>query len=412
MTSRDDPGARALGRRFAFYRTQRGLSQRDFAAMIDRSETWVSQVERGARRIDRMTVLRRVSDVLGVPLGELAADTPVVAAVHQRPASAVALRMLLSSSLTLGLAVDVPAGPIDIDQARAEVAESWALTHAADYERLLPLLNTLIPRLEAAARATKGAARKATWATLARAYHATAAALAKLGESDAAWVAADRAIAAAEQSGDRLLMAEGAFRLVLVFQAERRHDQAEHTALTAIAALNPLAEAGDRAAASVQGALVLQAALISARRNDADAAHDRLAQAHQLAARLGTDRNDYNTEFGPTNVAIQEVAVLVEVGDAGSALRAAARIDTSGLSPERQARLLIDVARAQMQRHQQEKALRALLDAEGLTPDQVHQHRLVRSLLLDLARTPLRSDPGLRELAARCGLILTRQPAL
>src|SRR5215472_16946934 len=73
-----DSAARALGRKVAFHRTQRGLSQRDFAAMIDRSETWVSQVERGVRRIDRMTVLRRVAEALDVPVSELAAETAVV----------------------------------------------------------------------------------------------------------------------------------------------------------------------------------------------------------------------------------------------------------------------------------------------------------------------------------------------
>ena len=408
-----DPAARALGRRIAFYRTQRGLSQRDFAAMIDRSETWVSQVERGARKIDRMSVLRLVADVLHVPLGELAADTPVVAAVHQRPEPAVALRMLLSSSLALGLAVDPPSPRSDMDsRLNEDVERAWLLAHAADYENLLPLLTDLLPTLEGQSRATSGKARTRALDLLARAYHAAAAALAKLGEPDAAWVAADRAIGVAEQAGDRLLMAAGAFRLVLVFQVERRHQQAEHAALTAIDAIMPMVEAGDPSATSIQGALWLQAALIAARQNDAGTAHHRLDQAKASAARLGEDRNDYDTEFGPTNVAVQEVAVLIELGDAGSALRSAERIDVQALSPERQARLLIDVARAQMQRHRHAQAVQALLDAERLTPDQVHHHLLVRSLLLDLGRTDHRTNPALRELAARCGLTLTHRPAL
>jgi transcriptional regulator with XRE-family HTH domain len=98
-----DRSARALGRKVAFHRSRRGLSQRDFGAMVDRSETWVSQVERGIRRIDRMTVLRKVAEALEVPLAELAADTPIVAAASSRPPPASALRMLLSSSLTLSL---------------------------------------------------------------------------------------------------------------------------------------------------------------------------------------------------------------------------------------------------------------------------------------------------------------------
>lgn len=407
-----DPSARSLGRKIAFYRSQRGLSQRDFAAMIERSETWVSQVERGARRIDRMTVLRRVADVLGVPLGELAADTAVVAAVHQRPEPAISLRMLLSSSLTLALAIDPPVEAADLDEVQSRVARAWELAHAAAYEDLVPLLTALIPALEAASRTSKGSAKRRTLVALAKTYHAVAAALAKLGESDAAWVAADRAIAVAERAGDRLLMAEGAFRLVLVFQADRRHDQAEHTAHTAVEALEPLAAAADLAAISLQGVLWLQLALIAARRNDPGQAEQRLTCAREAAARLGADRNDYDTEFGPTNVAIQEVAVAVELGDAGTALHRASRIDTRSLSPERQARLLIDVGRAHLQRHHHREAVRALLDAETLTPEQVRQHKLVRSLLLDLGRTEHRSDAALRDLALRCGITLSHRPAL
>ena len=50
-------------------------------------------------------------------------------------------------------------------------------------------------------------------------YQACSAALAKLGEPEAAWIAADRAMAAAERAGNPLLVAAGAFRLVFVFLA-------------------------------------------------------------------------------------------------------------------------------------------------------------------------------------------------
>jgi hypothetical protein len=40
------------------------------------------------------------------------------------------------------------------------------------------------------------------------------------------------------------------------------------------------------------------------------------------------------------------VAVAVDLGDAGEALDVAAGIDATNLSPERQVRLMIDVARA------------------------------------------------------------------
>jgi hypothetical protein len=57
-------------------------------------------------------------------------------------------------------------------------------------------------------------------------------------------------------------------------------------------------------------------------------------------------RNDYNTDFGPANVTWYEIAVAVELGDSGRALRVAATVDTAELSAERRAGMLIDVARA------------------------------------------------------------------
>jgi tetratricopeptide (TPR) repeat protein len=265
----------------------------------------------------------------------------------------------------------------------------------------MPLLTDLIPELEAAIRISRGAPRRSAYALLARVYHASAAALVKLGELAAAWVAADRAIAAAEQADDKLLMAEGAFRLTSVFQSARQYDQAEHAALTAVDALTPLVEGGSLPAISLRGALCLQLAVVAGRQNDADAAEAHLTAAREAAQRLGGDRNDYNTEFGPTNVALHEIAVAVELGDAGTALRRAAAVDAKRLSPERQGRLLLDVARAHLQRHNAEGAIRALADAERVTPEQTQQHWIVRNILQDLERSGHGRDPRVQGLKDR-----------
>ena len=203
---------------------------------------------------------------------------------------------------------------------------------------------------------------------MAATYQACSAALAKLGEPEAAWIAADRAMAAAERAGNPMLVAAGAFRLVFVFIAARHYDQAEETARTAADALRPLADQGDPQAMSLWGGLTLQRAVIAARVNDPDTAYGQLERASQIAGRLGEGRNDYNTEFGPANVRLYEIAVAVELGDAGRALRAAAAVDTSGLSAERRARMLIDVARAHAQRRQVDEAVAALLQAEADHP--------------------------------------------
>jgi len=400
-----DASSASLGRKIAFHRARRGLSQRDFGAIIDRSETWVSQVERGERRIDRMTVLRQVAEALDVPLGELAADTPILAEASSRPAPASALRMLLSSSLTLSLAVAPPATSVPLAELREHAERAWRLAHAAEYDELFPLLTDLLPQAEATVRLARGGASKQAFRILARVYHAAAAALVKLNELSAAWVAADRAIAAAERAGDRLLMGEGIFRLTLVFQAGRQYEQAEHAASTGIEALEAIARAGVKEAISLQGALHLQLAILASRQNLAEQAVERLRLARVAARRLGEDRNDYDTQFGPTNVAIYEVAVAVELGDAGTALRVAAAIDATNLSAERQGRLLLDVARAHLQRRNPGGALAALLDAERVTPEQTRSHWITRNLLQDLDRTAQGRDPRVRELMERCRIV-------
>jgi tetratricopeptide (TPR) repeat protein len=236
---------------------------------------------------------------------------------------------------------------------------------------------------------------------LASTYQACSAALAKLGEPEAAWIAADRAMAAAERADDPMLVAAGAFRLVFVFLAARHYDQAEETARTAADALQPLADQGDPQAMSLWGALTLQRAVIASRVNDPDTAYGHLERARQIAGQLGEGRNDYNTEFGPANVALYEIAVAVELGDAGRALRTATTVDTSGLSAERRARMLIDVARAHVQRRQLGEAVAALRQAEDITLEQIRTHDLVRQLVSDLLTMQDPPSGELRDLAAR-----------
>lgn len=389
-----------LGRKIAFYRGKRGLSQREFAPLIDRSEAWLSQVERGVRPVKSLEVIDKIARVLDVPLANLAPTAPKVAA-EERPPGAVPLRLLLSANYALRAALGKNPEH-DIAILRADTDWAWTLAHESRYEELVALLETLLPRLEAASGSSEATE---VFALLARSYHACAAALAKLQQFDAAWVAADRAISDAGRAGDPLLMAEGAFRLTLVFQGARQFDQAEHTATTASTALESLVERGSPEALSVYGALTLQLAVIAARTERATEARRNLDRAREVAERLGADRNDYHTEFGPTNVALHEVAVAVDLGDAGEAVRRAEGIDASKLSAERRGRVLIDVARAWTQRRNVERALAALEDAERITPEQVYNHRLVHTMVTDLLRMEPDAAPALQEFARRTGVV-------
>jgi hypothetical protein len=147
----------------------------------------------------------------------------------------------------------------------------------------------------------------------------------------------------------------------------RSRCQAWQAAASVVSALEDTAAASrpDPAVLSLYGACQLVLAIAAARDNDRVQAHDHLDQARKAADLLGEDRDDYGTEFGPTNVAIH--AVAVDLGDAGQALDLAQDIDVTGLSPERQARYLIDLAAAHAMRRQIGDALHDLQQAEQLT---------------------------------------------
>jgi tetratricopeptide (TPR) repeat protein len=368
--------------------------------MIGRSVAWVSQVERGVRKVDRMSVLENVAAALDVPLADLAAEAPVVAAVTEEPPDARGLRLILSGAYALGAMLNRRRPPA-ISTLRTKSRKAWDLTHAGRYTDLTDLLRGLVLDLETAARTEPEPQRSEVYELMAATYQACSASLAKLGESEAAWIAADRAMAAAERAGNAMLVAAGALRLVFVFLTARHYDQAEETARTAATALDPLADQGDPQAMALWGALTLQRAVTASRVNDPDAAYRHLERAREIADRLGAGRNDFNTEFGPVNVGLHEIAVAVELGDAGRALRTATTVDTTGLSAERQAWMLIDIARAYAQRRQTQEAVAALCQAEDITPEQVRAHGMVRQLVSDLLTMQDPTSSELRDLARR-----------
>ncbi|WP_289479241.1 hypothetical protein, partial [Klebsiella pneumoniae] len=101
---------------------------------------------------------------------------------------------------------------------------------------------------------------------------------------------------------------------------------------------------------SVLGSLHLVLALVHARSGLRAEAREEIQKARVIAAEIGEDRNDFNLEFGPTNVEIQAVSTAIDLGDAGEALDIGLAIDAESLSPERQGRLLMDLGRAHAQR--------------------------------------------------------------
>jgi hypothetical protein len=155
---------------------------------------------------------------------------------------------------------------------------------------------------------------------------------------------------------------------------------------------------------SLYGAMHLILSVVYTREGNRQATRRTLDQARRIATRVGPGRNDYNTEFGPTNVELHAVAAAVDLGDAGEALDFARQIDATGLSPERQSRLHLDLARAHLQRRHLGEAVAALLNAERAAPEQVQTHAFTRDTARELLNlTGRRATPELNELARRIG---------
>src|ERR1700761_2868380 len=92
------PDARTVGENVAYHRKRLGLSQVEFAGTIGKSESWVSQVVRGVRGIDRLSVLQVVADALNVSVAELQGESAPETAdgTESQPEAFETLRLALT----------------------------------------------------------------------------------------------------------------------------------------------------------------------------------------------------------------------------------------------------------------------------------------------------------------------------
>ncbi|MFE5137240.1 helix-turn-helix domain-containing protein [Streptomyces fagopyri] len=407
MTGSD---TKTLGQRVKELRRIAGMSQSDLAIAMARSESWVSQVERGVQPVERLSILQALADALNVSVREVRPDAAPAAEAEpdetHRSNDLEGLRVALTGHPALGSLFELtPAEPIpSLADFRHRVDEAWTLAHASSYGALSDHLVRLLPSIETAVRHAPAGDRSELHSLRAKAYQVAAASFTRQDQADAAWVAADRALQAAELAGQPLEVVASLFRMAHAFMRQQHMEQAEQAAKSAVAVMAPRAESPTcpPEELSLLGAMNLVLAVINAREGNRGRTHEHIDRARGIAARLGEDRNDFDTEFGPTNVEIHAVSTAVELGDAGLALEVAQRVDASSLSPERQSRFLLDVARAHAQRRHVGEATAALLESEVLAPEQIHDHHLAREVIRDLIQlSEPRVPESLRGLAER-----------
>src|SRR5262245_18479700 len=65
-----------IGRRVDYWRNRRKMSQQVFADRLGKSKSWVHKVERGVRRLDKLSVTSEIADVLQVDVQLLLGREP------------------------------------------------------------------------------------------------------------------------------------------------------------------------------------------------------------------------------------------------------------------------------------------------------------------------------------------------
>ncbi|MGH8904272.1 MAG: helix-turn-helix domain-containing protein [Egibacteraceae bacterium] len=386
-----------VGERIAYWRRRRGLTQEVLAGRAGCSTSWVSKLERGERVVERIADLLALARVLKVEPGELIGGfelPPNGGAPLDPPRGIIAVRRAV-------LVDPFDHEPPGAEQLRADVEHAGLLVARGS----LKARAVVLPDLLTAGRAAAAAEVPGAWWCLARVYQMASGLARVVGEVELAWITADRAVAAAQRSGDALMVAHARRRLAFALMREGWLDEAGAVCSDAADAIAPT-DASPLEVWSLWGSMQLTGAVSAVRGGDGAGAWRLLRDARAAAERVGPGRNDYWEAFGPANVGAHEVAVALESGDAVEALRLADNVEIGDLPMvPRRAEVCIDVAHAHVLRRDDGAAVAVLSEAERHSAETVRYSVLARELVrVCLGRERKSRTPGLRGLAERLGV--------
>jgi hypothetical protein len=292
---------------------------------------------------------------------------------------------LMLTAQTTGTAPE-SAEPADLVALSRSVGRARSQYQACRYSELVSQLPALLADLHVACATLVGDARLRAHALSADAYHVTAGFLLKAGDQGLAHLATDRSMSAALASQDPLTVGASARIVTHALMNSGQLTAAISTARNHSLRLDREITEQTPEFLSVYGSVLLRGAIAAAQHDERDTAHEMLAEAGDAARRLGTDANLRGTAFGPVNTQLHQVNVAVTLGDAGTAVDLARRINLAAIAvTERKASLLIDVARAFFQWGRYEQAYASLRAAEQTAPEEVAARPAVRALVRNLA---------------------------
>jgi hypothetical protein len=270
---------------------------------------------------------------------------------------------------------------------------------AADFLTLGDILPGLIA--ETAALAEDGDER----ATMLHVQALVIAALAlkPLGVVDLARRAAERATVYADRLGNPVHIAAAQFAAAQTVLAGGSRRSSLVVAERAADRLQPDATTDE--ARTLYGMLHLHAALSAAAVGRGDDTQAHFAEAASVAPTVSGD--PWRMEFTPANVAVWRVGIALENGEADRAPLYARQVDQTALRTiQRRTRLHIDTGRGLYLADKPEAAVRALLVADHIAPQEVRTRPSIREIVGQMLRdAPTRGGSDeLRDLATRMGM--------
>ncbi|MEV5507875.1 helix-turn-helix domain-containing protein [Streptomyces orinoci] len=397
-----------LGDRLFRLRRLADLTQEGLAERSGVSADVVRKLEQKRKHSARLPTLHALAKGLGVEVTTLLGDPPGVPSTGEAdPPALVAVRRAIMPPLFAPPPEPSGVEKLSLPLLRSEISEAWTLYHAAEFGRVMEALPGIIADARLSAAVGTGDQRAAGQGALAKALQLGGHLAIRLGKTDLALSALERALAAAEAAGDPLLPAMVCNSAAWAYQRQNRLDDAAHLAVHAADGIER-DHVHNAEGVRVWGGLLMSAATSSARSGDYDMANEMMRTAERAAGRLATMPPPANGKlvsiFSKSSVRIERVRLAVQHARPEEALQLARGMRLSADTPPSwRTWLLLDVARAYTDVGDAEGAVLTLEKLHRLAPAWIRHHTLAVAIVSDLWAGPAR-PPGLRKLAEFLGV--------
>ncbi|MET8011227.1 helix-turn-helix transcriptional regulator [Streptomyces sp. NPDC005271] len=393
-------GARIAEERIRAHLTQRGLADRAHVSL-----SILSKVESGNRPASPALVAA-CARALGIESSTLIGQPYTEELrVERFEAPLAAIRASLEN---WDIALDEAVPPRSLAEIKADVNHLGSLRRSAAYLGVATKAPVLIDELVEASHRYDGPDQERAHRYLAYTYRCVHDVSHKLGHIDLGNTILARMSYSAERSDDPYMVMLTAYLRAQSCFNTGRHEVGLRLMRRSLDEVEEAASAGEVSALCFQGNLRLRSTMLAARSQDSDQAAAEWAEAKETADRLGRDTQNYVLSFGPTNTAIHQVAMHVELGNYGAAVRSAGGVrfsrEFNETYPDRVGHHFIDLSRAQFWTGDRSGAEASLHKARKAAPQQARFHPHARETVLALRRAERQTSETLSNLAHWMGL--------